>query len=126
MGGSSKSSSDSTTQSTSEDNRVAGDNGAIVLGKDAVFSSQNYFSDNVKDAFSQLVQLVEKAGEVVVKTSDQAQQNALNSVNAVTTAIQNDKQGTSTTESTIVKYIPLIIGAVVLIFVVTLIFRKKG
>ncbi len=126
MGGSSKSSSSSATQSVNEDNRVAGDNGAVVLGKDATLIKNDYFSDNVLEVAKGLIELVEKAGEVVVKNSDQTQINSQKTLEAFTAAIQNDKQGTSTTETTLIKYIPLIIGGVLAVIALNMLFRKKG
>ena len=118
----SSSSSSSATTSNSEDNRIVNDNGGLVLGKDAGIIVNQEFGDNVLKGFQDLVGLVRDAGQVVVTSSSQAQQSAANSISAVTSAIQNDKLGTSTTESTIVKYIPLMLGVAVILFL----FRKKG
>jgi len=128
--GKSSSSSSSATTSNSEDNRVVADNGAIALAKDAIYnyspSVVNELSPNMLTALGQFVGLVRDAGTVVVDTADKANQSAQASIAAVTSAIQNDKLGTSTSEQTLMKYIPLMIGAAVVIFVLIMIFRKKG
>jgi len=121
----SRSDSASTTSSVNEDNRVAADNGSLVLAKDAIYSVKNEFGDNNLKAFESLVGLVRDAGQVVVKTADDANANTSAQIAAFTSAIQNDKQGTSTTEQSIVQYIPLLIGAAVVIFVLMTFFKGK-
>lgn len=121
----SSSSSSSTTQNNSEDNRVVADGGGLALGKDAIYSVQNELSPNMLSALEQFVGLVRDAGEVVVNTTDKANQQAQQTVSAFTAAIQSDKQGTSTTETTIVKYIPYVIGAVVIVIIIRAFFNRK-
>lgn len=123
--GKSSSSSSSATSSNSEDNRIVADNGALVLGKDAAYVVSNELSPNMLAALNSFVGLVRDAGTVVVDTADKANQSAQQTVAAFTSAIQNDKQGTSTTEQTIVKYIPLVIGAGIIIFVLMKMFNGK-
>lgn len=123
---SSSSETASQTSNVSEDNRVVADgSGTVALGKDAIYSVQNELSPNMLGALKEFVSLVRDAGEVVVNTTDKANQQAQNTVAAFTQAIQNDKQGTSTTETTIVKYIPYIIGAVVIVIVIRAFFNRK-
>lgn len=61
-GGGSSSESSNSTSSNSEDNKVSATDNAIALGKDSEFSYHDEFSDNVKDAFSDLVMLAGDAG----------------------------------------------------------------
>lgn len=121
----SSSASSSQTSSVNEDNRIVADNGGVALGKDAILQTNDYFSDNVLASFKELVSLVRDAGEVVVKTTDTAQANTQAQLAAFTAAIQNDKQGTTTTEQNIVKYIPLIIVAGLIISSLYFLTRKK-
>ncbi len=121
----SSSTSSSTTQNNSEDNRVVGEGGSLVLGKDAIYNVANELSPNMLAALNSFVGLVRDAGTVVVDTADKANQSAQASIAAVTSAIQNDKTGTTTTEQSIVKYIPLVIGAGIIIFVLIKMFNGK-
>lgn len=126
----SASSTSSQTSSVQEDNRVVGEGGSVVLGKDAGIIVNQEFGNNVLTAFNGLVSLAKDAGELVYNTTtnavDQANKGAVSSVGAVASAFQDSRNGTSSTESTITKYIPLMIGAGVVIFIFMLIFRKKG
>lgn len=122
MGGGSKSSSASTTQSNSEDNRAAGDNGAIVLGKDASVNIQDQFGDNVLNAFNGLISLAKDAGSLVIKNADQANQQAQSSVDAVTKAYQNQSLGTT---QVFQNMLPIIIIAGVIIIVFSMLKKKE-
>jgi len=71
-GGGSSSSSSNSTSSNSEDNKVTATDNAIALGKDSNFSYQDQFPDNVKEAFSELVQLAGDAGLAAIGFANQA------------------------------------------------------
>ena len=121
MGSSSKSDTSSTTQSTSEDNRVAGDNGALVLGKDAGIQINDAFSDNVLTAFKETLNLVRDAGQVAVDTNSKVSDAAQQTLAAVTTALERQDKGTTTTFTDM---LPMILISVVVLIVFWMIFRK--
>lgn len=130
--GKSSSSSSSATENISEDNRVVADgSGTIALGKEAIYNYSpdlttiNELSPNMLTALKEFVSLVRDAGEVVVNTTEQTNKQTQDTISKFTSAIQNDKLGTSTTEQSIVKYIPLAIGALVLFFILSGIRRGK-
>lgn len=120
--GESKSESSSSTANINEDNRQAVDNQSVALGKDATLMISNNFDDNVRGAFSDLVSLVRDAGQVVVSTSKNANENTQSTVNAVTAALQNEKLGTA---SVFQNMVPLLLGAAVLIFLFGFVFKRK-
>ena len=119
--GSSKSDTSSQTQSVNEDNRVAGDNGALVLGKNAGIQINDAFSDNVLKAFQETIQLVRDAGQVVVDTNSKVADASQQTLAAVTSALERQQKGTSTTFTDM---LPLILVAVVAVIIFGMIFKK--
>lgn len=118
---SSKSDTSSSTANTSEDNRVAGDNGALVLGKDAAIQINDQFSDNVLNAFKETIQLVRDAGKVAVDSNSKVVDASQQTLAAVTSALERQQKGTSTTFTDM---LPLILVSVVAIIIFWMIFRK--
>jgi len=118
---SSKSDTSSTTQSTNEDNRVAGDNGALVLGKDAAIQINDSFSDNVLSAFKETIQLVRDAGQVAVDSNSKVADASQQTLQAVTTALERQQKGTATTFTDM---LPMLIIAVVAVIIFGMLFKK--
>ena len=119
---SSKSDTSSTTQSTSEDNRVAGDNGALVLGKNAGVQINDQFSDNVLKAFQDTIQLVRDTGKNAIDSTQQVTAATQQTLSAVTTALERQQNGSTTTFTDM---IPLILISVVAVIIFGMIFNKS-
>ncbi len=123
MGGSSsKSATSSSTSNLSQDNRAVASDNATILGQNASLMISNEFGDNVLNAFKETLGLVRDAGRAVVDTTEQVSKSSQNTVDAITTALERQQKGTTTTFTDM---IPLILVAVVGIFVFSLIFKKK-
>ena len=118
---SSKSDTSSTTQSVQEDNRVAVSDGGLALGKDAAIQINDSFSDNVLKAFQETIQLVRDAGQVAVDSTSKVTQASQQTLDAVTTALERQQKGTTTTFTDM---LPMIIVAVVAVIIFGMIFRK--
>lgn len=117
-GSSSSSSSSAETKSVQEDNRVVGEGNATVLGKNAIIN--NEFSDNVANAFTELISLAREAGSAIVDTSMRAVTSNEKALDTVAT-VQSDvnKESNAYTDM-----IPIfIIGAVALFGIIAF---KKG
>lgn len=71
-GGGSSSSSSNSTSSTTQDNKVSATDNAIALGTSSQFSYQDQFPDNVREAFSELVNLAGDAGLAAIAFANQA------------------------------------------------------
>jgi hypothetical protein len=118
---SSKSETSSATQSNQEDNRVVADNGALVLGKGAGIQINDSFSDNVLNAFKETIQLVRDAGQVAVDSNSKVVDASQQTLAAVTTALERQQKGTTTTFTDM---LPMILIAGVAVIVFWTIFRK--
>lgn len=118
---SSSSDSQSSTASTSEDNRVAGDNGALVLGKNAAIQINDQFGDNVLKAFQETIQLVRDAGQVAVDTNSKVSEANQQTLAAVTSALERQQKGNATTFTDM---LPMILIAGVALVVFGMIFKK--
>lgn len=71
-GGGSNSEANTSTSSNSEDNKVSATDNAIALGKDSQFSYVEEFPDNVKAAFTELIDLAKDAGLTAIGFANEA------------------------------------------------------
>ena len=86
--GGSKSSSTNTTQTTTQDNRVAASDSAIALGNGATFNYTDQFSPEVRAAFDELVGLARDAGVVATGFAEKAIQSNEKALDSVTATVQ--------------------------------------
>lgn len=125
-GGSSSSSSSNTSTSTvSQDNRVAADSGGVALGQQATLDINNSFSDNVKQAFSELVGLAQEAGQQAVNFSQAAIQANENAANQVAAQAQVSVDAANQGNAVLIKQLaPYIVVAVIGVFFIVYYFGK--
>lgn len=123
--GSSKSSSSNTTQTTSQDNRVAADNNAVALGNGASLSYLDQFNDQVKDAFLALIGLARDAGTVAAGFASNAIKANEDALSKVTDTQQKANDLNTLGSGTLFKDLFPIAG-VVLVFIFGISFLGKG
>lgn len=129
---SSSTSSQSTTQEISQDQRALADNSGVALSS----STLNYteaFPEPVAKAFQDLISLSKAAGDIVIETNAklvETTKSALDKFAAIKTgetvaAVQSSPVGSTTLQNTeSVKYIALaVVGVAALIFLLQM--RKK-
>lgn len=80
---SSSSSSQATTQTINEDNRVVGEAGSTTLGKGAVLQINNELPETVAEVFSQFIDLARDAGTSIVESSRRAVETAEKALDTV-------------------------------------------
>lgn len=129
---SSSTSSQSTTQEISQDQRALADNQGVALSSSTLNYSEN-FPEPVAKAFQDLISLSRDAGQVVIDTNAklvETTKTALDKFAAlksgeVVAAVQTSPQGAATIQNTeSVKYIALAaVGVAALIFLLQM--RKK-
>lgn len=80
---SSSSSSQATTQTINEDNRVVGEAGSTTLGKGAVLQINNELPETVVEVFNKFIDLARDAGSSILESSRRAVETAEKSLDTV-------------------------------------------
>ncbi len=112
-GGGSNSESNTSTSSNSEDNKVSATDNAIALGKDSQFSYVEEFPDNVKAAFTELIDLAKDAGLTAIGFANEAIKANSDSLQLVATRAKQAEDAENLKEGVLVKDIfPMLVVGV--------------
>lgn len=102
-GGGSSSESSNSTSSNSEDNKVTATDNAIALGKDSNFSYIEEFPDNVRESFSELVQLAADAGLTAIGFANQAIKSNSDALDLVATRAKQAEDAENLKDGVLIK-----------------------
>ena len=109
-GSASSSSSSNTTSTTTQDNKVSATDNAIALGNQASFQYTDQFSDNVRTAFEEILQLARDVGQTAIEFANKAVETNEKAVEQVAQRAQNAEENANLKDQIIVKNLIPYIG----------------
>jgi len=123
---SAETSSSSSTSTNTEDNKVSATDNALALGKDSSFSYSNDFSENVKEAFEELVQLSRDTGIAAMGFAQQAIQSNEKNVETMAARATTAEETATLKDQIIFKQLIPYIGVALLLWVFSFGNTKGG
>lgn len=115
-GGGSESSSSSSTSTTTQDNKVSATDNAIALGNESQFTYTDQFSDNVKSAYLELLNLAREVGQTAIGFAQEAVKANENAVKTVTDNSQKTQELLALKDQSILKDSIPYIGIAAMVF----------